>query len=312
MEGLVYLTISIVFLVALCASCRWKRRDLNAVETVIGPDSHLIQEVSYQPNSSSSNGHLNLLSFHNHSPLVNHHNHSPIVNRAREPIPEPTYSQVNRFRDPNDRLVETPIEPTYAEPIEPNRVNNCVPEPSYSVVANHSAAEPVYSVVSRRPRDIVLPDNASLTPSEPGSDGGESVSEGRTISYNKISVREPLARVLAERAVMEHTYTEVDGEEALSSFYEEIAPSIRSGQVSVVGPSVPRPNIEDPGYEVVANDYDEPGYEEIGRRNENGYHTYERPDNVYSDGSIADPGYEVVGPYPDSDADPGYEIIKKK
>ena len=36
-------------------------------------------------------------------------------------------------------------------------------------------------------------------------------------------------------------------------------------------------------------------------------HFYDRSENVYSDGSIADPGY-----YTDSDADPGYEIITKR
>lgn len=47
------------------------------------------------------------------------------------------------------------------------------------------------------------------------------------VSYNKISVREPLSKVLAERAVLEHHYTEVD-EERISSFYEEIAGSANS------------------------------------------------------------------------------------
>ncbi|XP_054160615.1 uncharacterized protein LOC128958723 [Oppia nitens] len=47
------------------------------------------------------------------------------------------------------------------------------------------------------------------------------------ISYNTISVREPLAKVLAERANSEHHYNEVE-EERVSSFYEEIAGSTAS------------------------------------------------------------------------------------
>lgn len=41
------------------------------------------------------------------------------------------------------------------------------------------------------------------------------------VSYNTISVREPLAKVLAERENIEHHYNEVE-EERISSFYEEI------------------------------------------------------------------------------------------
>lgn len=43
----------------------------------------------------------------------------------------------------------------------------------------------------------------------------------REVSYNTISVREPLAKVLAERDNIEHHYNEVE-EERVSSFYEEI------------------------------------------------------------------------------------------
>lgn len=155
-----------------------------------------------------------------------------------------------------------------------------------------------------------------------GSTNGE-------ISYNKISVREPLSRVLAEQAVLEHTYIEVENES--------------SGLV------------EDPGYEIVKTE-SEPGYEEIGlqsshrigcnitngniaERNspslssnrdrasgisarainvnvspnvnhcvsnrmvgddddeyddESLYHTYDRPEAVYSDPISSDPGYEAV------------------
>lgn len=42
------------------------------------------------------------------------------------------------------------------------------------------------------------------------------------ISYNTISVREPMAKVLAERENFEHHYNEVEDEERVSSFYEEI------------------------------------------------------------------------------------------
>ena len=49
----------------------------------------------------------------------------------------------------------------------------------------------------------------------------------KEVSYNKISVREPLAKVLADRAaLMEHHYTEVYDEN--NSFYEEIAGSTNS------------------------------------------------------------------------------------
>lgn len=98
------------------------------------------------------------------------------------------------------------------------------------------------------------------------------------ISYNKISVREPLARVLA----MDHTYTEVD-EERVSSFYEEIA-----------GPAA---------YAKVQRPFGRPGATSASS------HTYSQPEPVYSSASIADPGYEAVGGsnYPDSE--PGYEAI---
>src|SRR5699024_9053230 len=46
--------------------------------------------------------------------------------------------------------------------------------------------------------------------------------EKKEISYNTISVREPLSKVLAEReANLEHHYNEVE-DERVSSFYEEI------------------------------------------------------------------------------------------
>ena len=505
MEGLLYLIpvgLMSYFLIALCAKCNRKgsgssRNHGRNLETVIQHETGLIQ-VSYQP-ASASNEYLDIS-----------HNTS---------TSSPRNSRYNQ-----------PAEPTYSEPV--------------LVVGRDLPSESL-----RRPVDAV-----SISPSVAGSDGGQS--EARTeISYNKISVREPLARVLAERAALEHTYTEVDGEERLSSFYEEIAGSATSsitytkiGEVSVVGPSsvpqhasrddvivvdVPGPScsmhlnaspqssrrnrsesiptppappsveslmvvaktssssrsaspqqsihsshevypsghhshnhfihaeetyalvdksaksrpqlneqssgdsdtletdalyarvdknhhhvspnmnglrssmkdrppplpstppppvpslnfprgpravsminpngdppvyrsqhqrrfssdstelpsnplvtsfsssnenraqtsknvtnssvIEDPGYEVVRNDdYElEPGYEEIGRRQDNeqdsanGHiyetsHTYDRPDGVYSDGSIADPGYEVVHHYTDSEADPGYEIITKR
>lgn len=44
----------------------------------------------------------------------------------------------------------------------------------------------------------------------------------KEISYNTISVREPLSKVLAERDNIEHHYNEVE-EERISSFYEEIS-----------------------------------------------------------------------------------------
>ena len=160
------------------------------------------------------------------------------------------------------------------------------------------------------------------------SDHSEDTSKGE-ISYNKISVREPLSRVLAEQAVLEHTYIEVE-----------------NGSSSGL--------VEDPGYEIVKTE-SEPGYEEIGSQSshrdrcnisngnladvnlsnvcsnsaagmsartlnsspnvnhrvtdriiassdnnddeyddESLYHTYERPEAVYSDPISSDPGYEAV------------------
>lgn len=60
--------------------------------------------------------------------------------------------------------------------------------------------------------------NFNLTDDEPNKE----------VSYNKISVREPLSKVLAERAaaLIEHHYTEVYDEN--NSFYEEIAGSTNS------------------------------------------------------------------------------------
>lgn len=109
------------------------------------------------------------------------------------------------------------------------------------------------------------------------------------ISYNKISVREPLARVLAERAALEHTYNEVE-EERFSSFYEEIAGSTNS--------SVTYTKIGDVGVGAIPSAYSEVGaiasaYSEVGAS------------AVYQD-----PGYEVIR-HSDSEADPGYEVISK-
>lgn len=123
------------------------------------------------------------------------------------------------------------------------------------------------------------------------------------ISYNKISVREPLARVLAERAALEHTYNEVE-EERFSSFYEEIAGSTNSSvtytKIGDIGTSAA------PAYSEVGPVYADPGYEVIR----------------HSD-SEADPGYEVISKAPGSKkvvsaqeeeeievADPGYEVVK--
>jgi hypothetical protein len=528
MEGLLYLiplALMSYFFVTLCARCNRKGSGRNHgrnLEPVIEPET-LIQ-VSYQP-ASASNGHLN-------------------ININGDPS---SSSPINIRRYPQS--IEAPAQSTYSEPTEVVR----------SVQINAVESHPPSTESLRRDIDFI--DGVSISLSNEGSDDGEPTVDARAeISYNKISVREPLARVLAERAVMEHTYTEVDGDEGLSSFYEEIAGSATSsitytkiGEVSVVGPSSvpqhasredvivvdvpgpssssihlnpspissrrnrsesiptpppppsvesllvvaktscssrsaspqqsihsnheihplghnhnhnhfvhadetyalidksaknrpplneqssgdsdtmdtdalyarvektghhhPSPNmnglrssmkdrppplpatppppppvpslknllrgpravsliqssaeqsayrshqrrfssesmelpsnplmtafnsskenraqnstnvqnanvIEDPGYEVVRNDdYElEPGYEEIGRRQDNeqdsanGHiyetsHTYDRPDGVYSDGSIADPGYEVVNHYQDSEADPGYEIITKR
>lgn len=52
-------------------------------------------------------------------------------------------------------------------------------------------------------------------------------SNKKSIQYNTISVREPLAKVLAERSSAEHHYFDVEDEQ-VSSFYEEIAGSTTS------------------------------------------------------------------------------------
>ena len=148
-------------------------------------------------------------------------------------------------------------------------------EPRSAILPEASAIEeaPPVEAVGRASDAFDLPqDRASVSHSSSVTD----------ISYNKISVREPLARVLA----IDHTYTEVD-EERVSSFYEEIA-----------GPAL---------YAKVQR-----GYEEIGAAADP-RHVYAQPEPVYSTASIADPGYEAVGGgYPDSEAEPGYEAISNR
>lgn len=77
-------------------------------------------------------------------------------------------------------------------------------------------------------------------------------SSQKVISYNTISVREPLAKVLAEHGQSEHHYIEV--EDQISSFYEEIAGSAAS--------SVTYSRI---GYPKSAQHNDEPHYNEGGQ-----------------------------------------------
>lgn len=57
---------------------------------------------------------------------------------------------------------------------------------------------------------------------EPPLFSNNETDEKKEISYNTISVREPLSKVLAERENIEHHYNEVEEEERVSSFYEEI------------------------------------------------------------------------------------------
>lgn len=84
--------------------------------------------------------------------------------------------------------------------------------------------EPVLPFLSNPP---VLLTNHSIEPYGQLNEDIESNSNRTEISYNTISVREPLAKVLAERASSEHHYNEVE-EERVSSFYEEIAGSTAS------------------------------------------------------------------------------------
>lgn len=202
-------------------------------------------------------------------------------------------------------------------------ISSCTPSPPNVVTASNQNDIISCNTASRVSVDVndLLNNRASDV-----SNNTDDTSKGE-ISYNKISVREPLSRVLAERAVLEHTYIEVENASS-------------SGLVEV----------EDPGYEIVKTE-SEPGYEEIGSQsphrnrcnNSNGnladvtssnvcsditartlntspnishrvadriigssdnhddeyddeslYHTYDRPEAVYSDPVSSDPGYEAV------------------
>ncbi|KAF7488069.1 hypothetical protein SSS_03873 [Sarcoptes scabiei] len=90
--------------------------------------------------------------------------------------------------------------------------NKLKSSPSHTEQIN-SSREPFHPAHSPQP-----PLNIDNLPS---NDIIESIEPKKEISYNTISVREPLAKVLAERDKLEHHYNEVE-EERLSSFYEEI------------------------------------------------------------------------------------------
>lgn len=179
-------------------------------------------------------------------------------------------------RPPGLRDTAVQLQPlSYQSSSDPQPSSDMVPPTLTSVqrpVNNHDPA-----AVAHRPSG-----NSYETPEAQDRVSGSLSSSVTDISYNKISVREPLARVLA----MDHTYTEVD-EERVSSFYEEIAAP--------------------PVYAKIQR-----GYEEIRAPAETG-HVYSQPEPVYSTASIADPGYEAVGGhYPDSEAEPGYEAISSR
>ena len=85
--------------------------------------------------------------------------------------------------------------------------------------------EPVLPFLSNPPNLLI--NHSNIEPYGELNEESTSNPNRTEISYNTISVREPLAKVLAERANSEHHYNEVE-EERVSSFYEEIAGSTAS------------------------------------------------------------------------------------
>lgn len=217
--------------------------------------------------------------------------------------------------------------------------------------SGNSVHQPRYHPHSEPPNDVndhVIPDSSGIhrtfleLPSLPAAShqnqsievinpGDRSFGENaQEISYNKISVREPLSKVLAERAILEHHYNEVD-EEGNSCFYEEIAGATNSSVTSFVDESkLGRQSsdeadvITDPGYEVVKfhQQKSEPCYAIIDKSLNNsgndepdsqtmsahGNKTDRQSDK--EDYSLADPGYEVVNFSPQK-SEPCYAIIDK-
>lgn len=159
----------------------------------------------------------------------------------------------------------------------------------------------------------------------------EDRSLGGEISYNKISVREPLSKVLAERAILEHHYNEVDGE-GESCFYEEIAGATNTSVTSTIDDgklgrqsSDEADVITDPGYEVVNfhQHKSEPCYAVIDKSLNNSGDdevesavisvqgkSIERRQSDDEDYSTADPGYEVVN-FHQKKSEPCYAVIDK-
>ena len=88
----------------------------------------------------------------------------------------------------------------------------------------HQTSHHISQVMNR----VALVNSVNNENDDEDDGGDDDYDEGpaKEVSYNKISVREPLAKVLAERAIMEHHYTEVYEEN--NSFYEEIPGSTNS------------------------------------------------------------------------------------
>jgi hypothetical protein len=103
-----------------------------------------------------------------------------------------------------------------------NEVNSEAGFSASNAIANRVPSEEIPYMT---PPPIRLPNVDTI--SQSSSDETRANSRKNEISYNTISVREPLAKVLAERANSEHHYNEVE-EERVSSFYEEIAGSTAS------------------------------------------------------------------------------------
>ncbi|KAI1296697.1 hypothetical protein HDE_05186 [Halotydeus destructor] len=134
--------------------------------------------------------------------------HSQTEGRLPASLPNAEQLDESHYSAPSDEPAYDETEPAYAAPESQYEA----PEPPYD------EPEPQYEAPVPRPP-------SSVSTSSEESAGGNHLSS--TVSYNKISVREPLSRVLAERAALEHQYQEVE-EEQLSSFYEEIGGSTNS------------------------------------------------------------------------------------
>lgn len=139
-------------------------------------------------------------------------------------------------------------------------------------------------------------DNIEQVRARPSNDVENNNGPVCKLSYDIISVREPLAKILANRhqlnqsqqrqAVSEHEYIEVYGERGSSCFYEEIAGSTTSSATYDQIGAVSNHN-----YQVLVNAYAVLGENEAGQSNQ-----VERP-NYVSARNSNDGGSEVEQPH---------------